>query len=443
MARDSLLLMSRARRWFDRILLGGMLAVALIELCLLLPGLRARPAGDGAIERWLCVLLPALWLLLLGGVLLAPRARTWGALLLAASSLLTAPVLSEPLFGRDLYPLFVRYHLIMLVLALVLAARGPVTRLCERLLARHKGRGAPSIPEPLRRNEGPDAASRGGAPDPAPESPSPLLWQALNEAGYFFLGPGGAAVQRLDSPGLLSSLSLLGVTQLFWQYTHRNLVLFQLEGTEYVYLPPKSDGSLDVLPQHALLERVPVRAWLRRSTERSLQDRYACCFALQDSAQRYEQLAAERRAALDDFGPEIDLAPQLHRELCRIVASRDPLAIASALTLLHLLAVFKGHASEELRPPSVLFGDEAVCLLAEHLGTVHEGIRGPLIESAPGAAGSPRRISALTRKEQKTDGTAGGSCAQLALITLTLADEGWRFERAVLWSHTREGIELS
>lgn len=441
----------RLARWG---LVGVMLALALLELCIMAPALHALPPhGAARRELWLCCILAGSWVLVLGAGLLVVRTLTWGALLIAASSLVTAPLISEPLLGRDLFPLFVRYHLPMLILSLLLALRGHAAGLLARLEdreQRHLEEDRARRPPPGDRAELADSQDPGSpALAATPGSELDQLWELLSSARFFFLTPGAVYEQRLDSPGRFTSLGLLGVTQRFWQYQHNNLLFFRIGGVLHLYLPPEQKEPLQPFPQVSNLEHLTGRAWIPRRMDRPLEKRYACCFALQQDARRYADRARVEPESLDEFGPELDLAPHLHDELHRIVASRDPLAIASVITLLDILSVFQGHGSSELRPASVRFADEAVSLLAEHQGTVADALRSELLAHAPrprpepGLEPDPDRICALVHKTEHLDGTSDGLRSQIALVTISRSERGWRYQRAVVWSHSRAGRELS
>lgn len=419
----------------SRVLAGALVLLSLVEISRFAPALlwpRPDPYGltDGA--RWLCGLLPIFWLLATVAGLLVPKVAKAAALSVAASALLTAPILSEPLFDRDLYPLFVRHHCAGLGLALALALA---------LRVRRRPTGARDTHAPGAPIADPPRAAMAAASEEQP----PSVWTALDGCGYFLpVRRHDVRERRIDPPRLLSSVAIVGITQYFWQYRHGNLVFFALDAVRYLYLPPQDDAPLGEPPAQTTLERLPARAWEVRHDERPDWERYASCFAIQAVPATFLALPETAAATLDRFGPEVDLAPRLYDDLRRIAMSPDPDTVALALGLLDVLATCRGHGSDELDAPAVRFGEAAAEELAAHLGVVPQTVRRELRDHAPGAGdGALRRVSALVQKRRVFDSTVGGYRDEIALVTLTVAATGWRYERAVLWSHTREGIEMS
>lgn len=264
----------------------------------------------------------------------------------------------------------------------------------------------------------------------------------LLRSEYAPTGKRPVIVRRLDSPGRFSSVCLFGVIQYTWQYWYGNLLFFKLAGTPYLYLRPTPLMILEGIPESSVLEHLPCRAWYVPAGGPSPLELYAECFDLQHSGT--ESPPEKSAAKLARFGPEVDLAPQLHDDLRRAVDSADTLSLASLITLFEILALYRGHGSDELWPPSVRFGEEATSALLQ-LGVQAEGVRRELLEHAPGAPSSrsQRRVAALTQKRWTHDGTSDGYQEQVALVTLTVSAAAWRYERSVLWSHTRRGIDLS
>lgn len=388
---------------------------------------------------WICSLLATAWLLLIGAALLAPRIARYCAYGITASVLL-AVVLSKPVF-HSLSPFLTRYHFIPLGLALVLLL---VQRSRWRDADETEPRGAdgsiPAAPasdlEPRR---------------PAAEQPAtpPSLWGLLNGFGFFFLKFGGSAAVTydLDLQRDLTAVALTGVRHSFWQYQNYNILLFKLGDTQYLYVPPDAGEGRTPVRSSAdvrVLVRVPARAWEPGPSSRPPDEHYASCFAAVRSS-LFAALPEEVVTKLDRFGPEVDLAPYLHDDLRRIVAGADQTTLARTLTILDLLAAHEGYGSDEFRPRPIWFGTDAVGVLSEHLATVPQEMRGALQEYAPGTEQSRRqhKVVAVLQQTTRFDSTVGGYRAIVALVGLTVADSAWRYERAVVWSHIEEGVEMS
>jgi hypothetical protein len=274
-------------------------------------------------------------------------------------------------------------------------------------------------------------------------------WRAFNQQGFrFFPRAGSPVVQRIDPPGLLSATAVTGVTQWFWQYDCRNLLLFERDAATYLFVPECPDASAvwDWRRPAITLDRLPGRRWRMRAPGAELASRYACGFALAQDARKYLSMFPSIAEARDSFGEEVDLAPLLHADLQRLAKDPDERAFGSAIALLDVLATHRGWGSQELVLPAVHFGADAEAAFAKLPGdALPEVVRRELLAYERGAEveSGALRWTALTEKTEKIDGTSGGNRSEVAVVSLTVWDTGWRFERATLWSETEPGIELS
>jgi hypothetical protein len=274
-------------------------------------------------------------------------------------------------------------------------------------------------------------------------------WRALNQHGFhLFPRAGSPVVRRVDPPGLLSEAAVTGVTQWFWQYDCHNLLLFERDGATYLFTPERPDASVvwDWRPPAITLDRLPGRRWRMRAPDADLASRYACGFALAQDPPRYLSNHPPSAGGRDIFGEEVDLAPLLHADLQRLTKDPDERAFGPAIAFLDVLARHRGLGSEELLLPGVHFGADAEAAFSKLPGDpLPEAARRELLAYERGAEveSGAFRWSALTETTEKIDGTSGGARSEVAVVSLTVWDIGWRFERATLWSETEPGIELS
>lgn len=353
-------------------------------------------------------ILPVLWLLLLCLARRFPRAAPYCALVACLS------MLCEPVLNGDQSLWFTPYHLVTTLLLTVL------------VLVEWRGRERPPLPPP----------------------PPPPLWQQLREAGFMYLlGEGAPVTRRIEPPGLLSALSLTGVTQKFWTYRHRNLILFGEGAAEYLYVPASGTGERahQRSGTTTVLTSLPVRAREADPVRRSQEDRYAGCFALVENAETFAALPAGLAAKLDRFGPEIDLAPRLHDDLLRIVTRGELRDVLSLLALLDTVTTFRGHGDDEFDPAQILRGEEALDVLSAKLPSVPDKVRHALQQQVPGTESARRlqRASAVVRQTTDFEGKSGGLRTVLAFVQLRVLADGWRYKRTVLWSHFEERMQLT
>ncbi|WP_437901002.1 hypothetical protein [Sorangium sp. So ce124] len=256
---------------------------------------------------------------------------------------------------------------------------------------------------------------------------------------------------RIDPPGLFDSWSVLGVSQWFWQYQRRNLILFERGERRYVYVPARRAlawaASEGVMPPDALEERAREGAEHTGPVGRMRLDHLRGC-AL-DSAPFGAGWAALVQRVRGEAPPQpgdIDLATLVHRDLWRAADAARLEPLAGAFGVLDILAVFQGLGSHEFTVPRVLFGGEAEQLVEERLGGRTPGhVRDELQRGAPAArrGDGPRRLAAVVDRHHALDGCVGGHEAELALVFLELSASGWVYEREVLWADAEEGEPMS
>ncbi|WP_437987329.1 hypothetical protein [Sorangium sp. So ce117] len=256
---------------------------------------------------------------------------------------------------------------------------------------------------------------------------------------------------RIDPPGLFDSWSVLGVSQWFWQYQRRNLILFERGERRYVYVPARRALAWavpeGVVPPGALEERARERAEHTGPVERMrLEHLRGCALDAAPGEDGWAALVQRVRGEAPPQPGDIDLATLVHRDLWRAADAARLEFLAGAFGVLDLLAVFQGLGSHEFTLPRVLFGGEAEQLIEERLGGRTPGhVRDELQRGAPAARWSndPRRLAAVVDRHHALDGCVGGHEAELALVRLELSASGWVYEREVLWADAEEGEPMS
>ncbi|WP_437282875.1 hypothetical protein WME90_20565 [Sorangium sp. So ce375] len=256
---------------------------------------------------------------------------------------------------------------------------------------------------------------------------------------------------RIDPPGLLDSWSVIGVSQWFWQYQRRNLILFERGESRYIYVParqaltramPGGAAPPDALEGWAH-ERAPRAEPMKRMR---LQQLHGCALDSAPGGDGWAALVQRVRGEAPPQPDDIDLAPLVRPDLCRAADAARLEPMVCAFGVLDTLAVFQGLGSHELTLPRVLFGGEAAELIEERLGGRAPGhVRDELQRGAPAARRSDgvRRLAAVVDRHHELDGYVGGHEAELALVKLELSAGGWVYEREVLWADAEEGDPMS
>ncbi|WP_438036914.1 hypothetical protein [Sorangium sp. So ce204] len=256
---------------------------------------------------------------------------------------------------------------------------------------------------------------------------------------------------RIDPPGLLDSWSVTGVSQWFWQYQRRNLILFERGENRYIYVPARRALTWalagGVVPRDALEDRAREGAMHAEPADRvRLEHLRGCALDSAPGGDGWAALVQRVRGEAPPQPGDIDLARFVHRDLWRAADSALLESMAGAFGVLDLLAVFQGLGSHEFTLPRVLFGGEAEQFIDERLGGRTPGhVRDELQRGAPAARWSdgPRRLAAVVDRRHALDGCVGGHEAELALVRLELSTSGWVYERKVLWADAEEGEPMS